>query len=141
MSRPDTLRAVALRMREMGEGATQGKWQVGNGDTIGLDIEQTSRSSFAYGAQIAQVLDELDRESDNEGGHELGSPEADADWIAFVDPRLAGPLPDLLDAVADLIDAHPQLDHPHVDGQPCDDLACRIAHLALAVAHTLGGES
>lgn len=141
MTRAETLRTAATRMREAAADTTPGNWQVGNGDTIGLDIEQTSRSSFAYGAQIAQVLDDLDRESDNEGGHELGSPEADAEWIALADPRMAGPLPDLLEAVADLIDANPHLEHLHVDGEPCDDLGCRIVHAALDVARTLGGAS
>lgn len=139
MTAAEKLYAAATRMRETATDTTPGNWQVGNGDTIGLDIQQTSRSSFSYGAQFAQVLDTLDREDDNEGAHQLGDPEADANWIALVDPRLAGPLPDLLEAVAGLIEANPPLEGQHPDGQPCDDLACRILVAAVSIADLILG--
>src|SRR5690606_15712556 len=40
-----------------------------------------------------------------------------------------------------LIDSHPDLARPHVDGEPCGDLACRIVHHALAVARAILGRS
>jgi len=51
----------------------------------------------------------------------------------------AEPLADLLDDVAGLIDSCPDLTRPHVDGEPCSDLACRIVYHALAVARAILG--
>lgn len=51
----------------------------------------------------------------------------------------AEPLAGLLDDVASLVDSHPGLNRPHVDGEPCGDLACRIVHHAVAVARAILG--
>lgn len=53
----------------------------------------------------------------------------------------AEPLADLLDDVAGLIDSQPDLARPHVDGEPCSDLACRIVHHSVAVARAILGRS
>lgn len=69
-------------IRQRAEKATKGPWTVGNDEVIGLGIEQTSRGSFTYEAQLARVLDLFDREDENVGRRHLGSQEADAQFIA-----------------------------------------------------------
>ncbi|MGV9779732.1 hypothetical protein [Streptosporangium sp. NPDC003464] len=96
----EELRAAAVRLREAAANATPGPWGVGNGEVIGLGIEQTGPGSFAYTAQLARVLDDNEREEDNYGGHDLGSTEADAAWIAAMHPDLAEPLAAWLDEAA-----------------------------------------
>lgn len=73
-------RLAGIRERE--RKATKGPWTVGNGEVIGLGIEQTSRGSFTYEAQLARVLDLFEREEENVGDRHLGSREADAQFIA-----------------------------------------------------------
>lgn len=48
---------------------------------------------------------------------------------------------DLFDAVGDLVDQHPELNDPHPEGGPCADLACRVTHAALALAHNVLGRT
>lgn len=43
----------------------------------------------------------------------------------------------LMEEAAALVETHPQLRHRHVDGEPCDDHACRITHVALEFADVL----
>ncbi|MEO3860908.1 hypothetical protein [Acrocarpospora sp. B8E8] len=51
-------------------------------------------------------------------------------------PQLA----DLYDAAAAFVAEHPDLGRPHVDGQPCDDHACRIVTGLRELARTLTGD-
>ncbi|WP_031166029.1 hypothetical protein [Streptosporangium roseum] len=100
MTPAEELRAAATHLREAAANATPGPWEVGNGEVIGLGIEQTGRGSFSYTAQLVQVLDDATRDEENYGGHDLGSTAADAAWIALASPALAEPLAALFDHYA-----------------------------------------
>ncbi|MET8334412.1 hypothetical protein [Streptosporangium canum] len=138
----EQLRAAAARLRETAENATPGPWQVGNGEVIGLGIEQTGRGSFSYTAQLVQVLDDATRDEENYGGHDLGSTEADAAWIALASPMLAEPLAALFDHYAAKYERLSEtFGHPVT--KPSDRLAEGKPELhidfALAVAHVILG--
>jgi len=120
MTRAEKLRAAATRMREAGADAMDGEWAV---DENGTAVYSSEVAPYGAPCVVPQVAEE------------------DAEWIALVDPRLAGPLPDLLDTAADLLDAQPTLDGQHPDGNPCDDLACRVVTAALTIADLIGGEA
>ncbi|MDX3109706.1 hypothetical protein [Nonomuraea angiospora] len=129
MTRSETLRTIAARMREAGDAATPGPWRVVKherrqhpGVLANVDLHKPGGTVRSISWKVPGEI-------------------ADAEWSALAHPGLAKPLPDLLETVADLIDARPELERPHVDGEPCDDLACRIVHLALATAAILGGNS
>lgn len=49
-----------------------------------------------------------------------------ATWITLLHPGVGEHLAGLCDDVAELVTRNPELERPHVDGEPCDDLACRI---------------
>jgi hypothetical protein len=107
MSTPaEELRAAATKLRETASKATPGPWRVGGGTSIGVGIEPHSRGSFAYDAIVAEATSEEDRENDVETAFgwdrvvEVGTPAADAEWIALASPALAEPLADLLDSIA-----------------------------------------
>lgn len=123
------LRAAAAKFRKGAEGATDGPWRRAAECELGSEYPPNFLANWdgAYLQGVAEFGD----------GDQA---ERDSRWAALTHPGLAKSLPDLLEAVADLITAHRDLEHPHVDGEPCDDLACRIVHHALAVADTLGGE-
>lgn len=128
MTRAEQLRAAATRMREAGSAATPGPWRV------------VKRYSRKHPDVIAQV------EIHKPGRARMVSTKVpgevpDAEWDALTHPGLAGPLPDLLDTAADLLDAQPTLDGQHPDGTPCDDLACRVVTAALTIADIIGGEA
>ena len=120
MTRAERLRAAAGRMRATGKAAMDPPWAV---DEDGTAVFSAQVAPYGAPCVVPHACEE------------------DAEWIVMVHPGLARPLPDLLEVVADLIDAHHVLEHQHVDGEPCDDLACQIVHHALAVADTLGGEA
>lgn len=129
MSRAETLRAAAARMRDAGDAATPGPWRVAKhyqrkhpGVLANVDLHKPGGTVRSISWKVPGEI-------------------ADAEWSALTHPGLAKSLPDLLETVADLIDARPELERPHLDGEPCDDLACRIVHQALAVARIFGGEA
>ncbi|MEV7008251.1 hypothetical protein [Streptosporangium sp. NPDC051022] len=128
----EEIRAAATRLREVAADATPGPWQVGNGTVIGLGIEQTSRGSFSYTAQLAEVFDGTTRDEENYGGHDLGSPEGDAAWIALAHPGLAEPLAGWLEEVADDAEKHAR----GGCGNSADEIACGWP---LAVARLING--
>lgn len=127
MTPAEELRAAATRVREVAKEATPGPWRI---DAECSDMVISPEPAWTGGPTVIA------------GDLHDGTPIGDWDnvaWIALTSPALAEPLADLLDDVGDLIDSHPDLARPHVDGEPCGDLACRIVHHALAVARTILG--
>lgn len=95
------LRDAATRLRTAGTNATPGPWTIGNGTTIGLGITQTERGCFTYETQLATVIDDEEREEENNPArHPLGSAEDDATWIALASPVIAEPLAAWLEETA-----------------------------------------
>lgn len=121
MSTAEEIRAASTNLRTFAAHATLGMWSVGNGEVIGLDIKQTGRGSFTYGAQLARVIDDEDRDEENAGGHNLGSAEDDARWIALASPLLAEPWAAVLDEAAQRFDDEVKMvdAEGHGKGCPC----------------------
>lgn len=88
MSNADLIRRAAEVLREAAESATPGPWGVGNGTHLATEVEQTSRGSFSARYSIAE-MDEDDRESGwAQDENNPASPEADACYIALMQPSV-----------------------------------------------------
>jgi hypothetical protein len=59
----------------------------------------------------------------------------------LVGQELREPLADLLDLGPQMLAAFPDLARPHVDGEPCEDLACQMLAKLRAVAAVILGEA
>jgi hypothetical protein len=125
MTPTEKLTAAAAKVRETGAPTVPGPY------TAVWSKGRTSGTVWRGRVQLATTQERI------------GTPSPHmADWFALAHPGLATPLDALLLVAAELVEAHPELEHPHVDGDPCEDLACRVAHAALGMAHViLGGES
>lgn len=65
--------------------------------------------------------------------------QGDGAWIALAHPGLAEPLAELLDTAQALIEEIPSLEHGHVEGGPCPDLACAFVFHARALSRLING--
>jgi hypothetical protein len=124
MSGAEKLRAAAARMRAAAEDATKGPWRRAADDDLGSAYPPNFIANWS-GEHLQGVAafgdgDQADR---------------DSRWTCLAHPGLAGPLPDLLDAIADFID---EAGTGHCADPDC--YACRIVRHALAVGDTLAGE-
>lgn len=138
MSPADELCAAARKIRDTARGTTPGPWGVGNGVEIGIGIEQHSPGRFSYDTLLAEVTSENDRINDVEDAKDyrgvdltVGSPEADAAWIALASPVIAEPIAAWLEGAAGAYDAFTESHGP--------DVAERIVYDALAVARAING--